>query len=55
MEKGKDLDYEWDKILSKRKEIATYTELKNEKGNKLWFVETEKINRYRLYRNKSKR
>lgn len=43
MEKGKDLDYEWDKILSKRKEIATYTELKNEKGNKLWFVETEKI------------
>ena len=32
-----------DKILSKRKEIATYTELKNEKGNKLWFVETEKI------------
>ena len=25
MEKGKDLDYEWDKILSKRKEIATYT------------------------------
>ncbi|MGL4913597.1 MAG: Fic family protein [Romboutsia sp.] len=43
IDKGKDLDYEWNKILSKRKEKAIYTELKNEQGNKIWFVETDKI------------
>ncbi len=43
IEKDKDLDTEWNKIISNRKEKANYTTLKSENGKPIWFVETDKI------------